>query len=155
MKNKKGLSDVVTIVLIILLALAAVGIIWAFIKPTIENTGSGIDLSAQCFNTEVKPTRCLLEDTSDPPNGIDKATVNIQLAKGEATMVKAIIEFNDGTTSVQEIAAPELLGTTSITFTGLTKTVTKAYAAAVISDDSGNTKTCDVSPTVVQCTSSP
>jgi len=147
MKNKKGLSDVVTIVLIILLALAAVGIIWAFIKPTIENTGGGIDLSAQCFNTEVKPTKCLYNTTTD------NATVTIQLARGEADEVVAILELNDGTTKVQKVAAPTLLGTTQITFNLATTTAnpTKANAAAAISDDKGNKKTCDISPTIAQC----
>ena len=144
MKNKRGLSDVVTIVLIILLALAAVGIIWAFIKPTIENTGSGIDLSAQCFNTEVKPTRCVYNYT-------DKYA-NIQLAKGEANKVILVLEFADGTTEVKEAPAPNLLGTKTIDLTDLTKAPIKASAAAVISDDKGNEKTCDVSPTTVQCT---
>ncbi len=151
MKNKKGLSDVVTIVLIILLALAAVGIIWAFIKPTIENTGGGIDLSAQCFNTEVKPTKCAYNTTTDT------AIVTVQLAKGEANEVVAILELDDGTTQVQTVTAPTLLGTAQITFdlAAITGNPTKANAAAVISDDNGNTKTCDVSPTVAQCASAP
>lgn len=156
MKNKKGLSDVVTIVLIILLALAAVGIIWAFIKPTIENTGGGIDLSAQCFNTEVKPTKCTTTDT-DSDGNIDSAIVTVQLAKGKADEVIAILELDDGTTQVQTVTAPTLLGTAQITFdlAAITGNPTKANAAAIISDDNGNTKTCDVSPTVAQCAPAP
>ena len=150
MKNKKGLSDVVTIVLIILLALAAVGIIWAFIKPTIENTGSGIDLSAQCFNTEVKPMKCLYNSTTDDVN------VSVQLSKGKADKIKAVLEFDDGTTLVGETSQPiTLLGTQQIGFSDVAGNALKASAAAVISDDNGNTKTCDVSPTVIQCASSP
>jgi len=41
--KKRGLSDVVTTVLIVLLALAAIAIVWAFIVPIFYEAGGGID----------------------------------------------------------------------------------------------------------------
>ncbi|MBX4212571.1 hypothetical protein KW787_03920 [Candidatus Pacearchaeota archaeon] len=40
---KKGLSDVVTTVLIILLVLASIVIVWSFIRPTLKNAGEQIE----------------------------------------------------------------------------------------------------------------
>jgi len=53
-QNKKGLSTIVIILIIVLLGLVAAGIIWAVVKGII-NVGVGqIDISAKCINVDVK-----------------------------------------------------------------------------------------------------
>jgi len=147
MKNKKGLSDVVTVVLVILLALAAVGIIWAFIRPALDTAGSNIDLSTECLKTEVKPVAC--DATTNK--------VTVQLAKGDNTMfveIIAIVEKSDGSTKLGKISSgfPELLGTKDITNVqgGILKDE-KARATVVLKNEEGQTYTCDPSPAVVTC----
>lgn len=54
---KRGLSDVVTTVLIILLALAAITIVWSFVGSTVENVGESTG-QAQCLTARVEPTGC-------------------------------------------------------------------------------------------------
>ena len=54
--NKKGISAVVANVLIVLLVVAAVAIIWAVVRPTIEQAGEGIE--AGCFTVQVKAESC-------------------------------------------------------------------------------------------------
>jgi len=44
-QNKKGLAEIITVILIILLSLAAIGIIWTVIRPVIMKTSSQIDLA--------------------------------------------------------------------------------------------------------------
>lgn len=147
MYNKKALSDVVTIVLIILLALAAVGIIWSFIRPTIERSGTGIDLAAECFKTEVAPTSCV--NTT-----LTTATVTVQLKKGEPSNVIAVLEFTDGSTLVNQTTKPNILETKPLTFTWTGNRIVKsAKAAAVISSTEGESATCDPSPIVIECVS--
>ncbi len=63
-KEKRGLSDVVTVSLIILLAIAAVVIVWSFVKPTIEGTGKQIQGASACVNIEVKTISCKIADGS-------------------------------------------------------------------------------------------
>ena len=41
--NKRGISAVVANVLIVLLVVASVAIIWAVVRPTIEQAGEGIE----------------------------------------------------------------------------------------------------------------
>ncbi|MBU0958814.1 MAG: hypothetical protein KKB31_02595 [Nanoarchaeota archaeon] len=55
-KNKKGLSTVVTTLIIILLVLVAIGIIWVVIRGVIEEGTSGIDYSVKCVDTDVRVT---------------------------------------------------------------------------------------------------
>ena len=61
-ENRKGLSDVVATVLIILLALAAIAIVWAFVNPSISNTATVTELQSRCFTTELKVNSC--DDTT-------------------------------------------------------------------------------------------
>ena len=46
MKTKRGLSAVVSAVLLILITFMAIGLIWAFIKPVVE---SGLEDEGSCF----------------------------------------------------------------------------------------------------------
>ena len=44
MTNKKGMSDVVTTLIIILLVIAAIGIIWVVVKPFISGGAQQFDV---------------------------------------------------------------------------------------------------------------
>ncbi len=57
--DKKGLSDIVNTILIILLILIAIGIIWFFIRPFIFNTSENLEGAGSCFQTTVEPTKCV------------------------------------------------------------------------------------------------
>ncbi len=59
--KKRGLSDVVTVTLIILLAVAAVVIVWAFVRSTIEEAGK--DINADCLKTNLKVISCNVTGT--------------------------------------------------------------------------------------------
>ncbi|MEK6858568.1 MAG: hypothetical protein AABX53_01495 [Nanoarchaeota archaeon] len=56
--NKQGLSDVVTAILIILIVLFAVGIIWAFLRPTINETAR-VASAQDCLLVETEPVSCV------------------------------------------------------------------------------------------------
>ena len=56
--NKQGLSDIVTVILIILIVLIAIGIIWAFLRPVVNETSRGA--SAQdCLLVATEPISCM------------------------------------------------------------------------------------------------
>ena len=50
--KKRGLSDVVTVTLIILLAIAAVVIVWAFVRSTLEDVGE--EITGACITSAIK-----------------------------------------------------------------------------------------------------
>jgi len=64
-KQKKGLSTVVTTLIIILLVLVAVGIIWIVVRGVIETGTSEIDYGAKCFSTDVRATSAACAATCD------------------------------------------------------------------------------------------
>jgi len=54
--NKRGLSAIVTTLLVILLVLVAVGIVWVVVRNIIRSGAEGVEYSAKCLNIEVRGT---------------------------------------------------------------------------------------------------
>ena len=86
--NKKGISAVVANVLIVLLVVAAVAIIWAVVRPTIEQAGEGIE--AGCFTIQVNPESC---DATG-----EKLRIYRRAGMGEITAFKILVETDTETT---------------------------------------------------------
>lgn len=59
MFGKRGLSDVVSTVLIILLVVAAVAAVWVFIQPTLKNAGDAVEKGTVCLTSTVEPIACV------------------------------------------------------------------------------------------------
>lgn len=78
-KEKRGLSDVVTVTLIILLAITAVVIVWVFVRSTLVDVGEEIQ-SGSCVTVDVKPV-----GTCNIANG----AVTISNGPGDTT-IKAV-----------------------------------------------------------------
>jgi hypothetical protein len=53
MKNKKGLSTIVTTLIIILLVLVAIGIIWSVVKGLLDSSKDDISNSQKCLDIEI------------------------------------------------------------------------------------------------------
>ncbi len=79
MFSKRGLSDIVTNVLIILLVLVAIGIIWAFIRPTIQQGAGSIDKVTEQYGTTL---------------GIEPSSVTLDSANSKVSLV---VNRNSGT----------------------------------------------------------
>ncbi|MDP6845873.1 MAG: hypothetical protein QF460_02885 [Candidatus Nanoarchaeia archaeon] len=88
--NKKGISAVVANVLIVLLVVASVAIIWAVVRPTIEQAGEGIE--AGCFTVQVNPESC----NATGANGYGTLTIYRRAGIGEITSFKLLVEDNAG-----------------------------------------------------------
>jgi flagellar basal body-associated protein FliL len=151
--NKKGLSNIIATVLIVLLALAAVAIVWSFIRPGIDQTGVGIDVANKCLNTELKPTGCSIDGTAT-------ADVTVQLLRGDVSGMKVV--FDDGTLTEVETSddseSPENTLETKTneytvgdSITDLGAKPIKVKVAAVVKDADNNDHTCDPSPTEFTC----
>ena len=146
--NKKGLSNIIATVLIILLALAAVVIVWQFIRPTIERGGSSVSLESKCLEVEAKPTGCTAA-----------GLVTIQLVRGNAADINhliGIIESDTGARSVASTVAtavpvPATLGTTTVSVIIPSGGNLKAKAAVVVKNTAGETRVCQESIDIATC----
>jgi hypothetical protein len=85
--QNRGLSDVITTVLIILLAIAAVVLIWGFIRRPIEQGGQQIQSQTDCFQLKLKPTGCTINDTA--------ATGYVQWEAGDVNLKNVTFMYKD------------------------------------------------------------
>lgn len=97
-KNKKALSTVVATVVIILLTVAAIAIVWTFVKGMIDRNKNQVE---SCFNVESGEKVTLnglytcYEDTSTPLDGeLDQVQVSLNIA--DVDVEKVIISIMAG-----------------------------------------------------------
>lgn len=96
MHAKKGLSDIVTAILIILLVLVAIGIIWAFLRPVISEGAGQVEGIADVYSTilTIESQSAQLDETTQ--------TVSFVVSRGSGTGsiagITSIIEDGSGNT---------------------------------------------------------
>jgi len=139
--NNKGLSNVVTVLMFILLALVAVGIIWGVVNNLVEKGAEEIDLSSKCLEVkmEVSGSAC--------SGGICNATVKRNAGGEEIGGVKLVFN-NDllGTNYVHDVPGditPLETKTESNVNTGLGN-VTGVEVTPYFKDNVGEEKLCSI-----------
>ena len=147
MINKRGLSTIVATVLIVLLALAAVVIVWTVVQNMITQSGTSVSLGQKCLLSSAEVTSCAA-------GGGTAVTVTARLTKGDSADVSkliAIAENSEGLTKTAEITSPVLLETQTSPAINVGGTTPWKGSVAVVVTDGTNTQTCDASEAVV-CT---
>ena len=109
MKSKRGVSTVVATVLIILITVAAVGIIWAAVMPMVRNS---IDKGSACFDAGSDIS--LVSDAGYTCITAD-GNISIQVRKGpssefELVGVQVIVSDDSGNSVSQIIEGDEMPG---------------------------------------------
>jgi len=94
--NKKGLSDIITTVLIILIALAAVILIWAFIRSTSSDASKRFDPAMLTTNLkiQVESVRVL----EDPGNRQVQLLVRREYGQGNISAIVVTLQDKNGVT---------------------------------------------------------
>lgn len=127
--NTKGISAVVATILIVLLAVVAVVIIWAVLRPAI--TKSAGQVSASCVDID------LSIDNADCLTGVVTVTLN-----AGSTQNLVFVMSNATASESTNSTAPATLGTKTYTINKLdSPTVLRVAPTIVLSDSS--TKICE------------
>jgi hypothetical protein len=145
MKNTKGLSDVITTLIIILLVIAAIGIIWAVVNPFIKGAGEDFDISTKCMATSID----IVSATCN--NDLTNCNVTLKRSDGddEIAGVKLIFYNEAGTQNSIQDKPGNIARLATSTITGLNLTVdglsdaSKLSIAPYFTDGSGNEQLCD------------
>lgn len=97
MMNKKGLSDIVTTALIILLVAVAVVAIWAFVGPALKGTGQQFNRAQTCIANQLDVTSCQAV-VLDATGGKYAALINVRrtLADGVAQLKSYKVDILGG-----------------------------------------------------------
>ncbi len=139
MKNKKGLSEVVTAVLLILLAIVAIAIVWGFVRLSLQNTGS--QLTGACLTVDIEPISCTFNSQTS------MAEVKVKRGTSDASVSKLNLVFDIGDNSVvnETTKVPGQLETNTISV-DLSEygAPSKVGVASEVTTEAGDTKLCDV-----------
>ena len=109
-KNQKGLSAVVTTLIVILLVLVAVGIMWVVVRSLIQEGAEGVELGRFTLDLEIK--RVQIENN-------DVTVVVIKRNPGEGNFIGMNFVFSDGINSetIRENTTLQQTEEKSFTFT--------------------------------------
>ena len=137
MFNKKGVSEVVANVLIVLLVIVGIAVIWSVVKPTIDKSAQGV--RSDCFTVQVEPVSCSNVGTCTGGAGatctnlITKATcVAVTSCTWTTTDYKVTVKRNPGAGSFDSVEAIFSDGTNAErkTLGGITSTTPEELASA-------------------------
>jgi len=92
--SKKGLAEIITVILIILLSLAAIAIIWTVIKPVILKTTSQISLACTTgLDIKISQTNC--------SGNIWSVKVSRDVGEGKIKSIKFVFAADDSSKTVE------------------------------------------------------
>ena len=152
---KRGISDVVTAVLLILLVFIAVVIVWTFVKPLIEKSGE--ETNSDCILAQVEPQSCVLYDIG--ASGPTKANVTVSRGPGGVSIKglklifdggAKVVDINDTIVIFNNDQIPVILESKKyiIDISGFDFTPKKFNVAAAVG---ANRKVCNVIALEVNC----
>lgn len=101
--NKKGLSTVVTTLIIILLVLVAIGIIWIVVRSVIDDSAEQIDINSKCVSTNLQITNATC-DVSD-----DTCALTVNKAGGYAIQGVVGVVSNPTATSTADKVTGDII----------------------------------------------
>jgi len=142
-KNKRGMSMIVSTLIIILLVLVAIGIIWVVVKNLIDSGVEQIDYNTKCLDVDVKATSLI--NTS----ATNYKIILSRTGSGEEIAGVKLVFFNasDDASSVIDVEGNiEPLATVTKSVEGEIENVNKVELTAYFEDASGNEKYCSPIP---------
>ncbi|MEK6910662.1 MAG: hypothetical protein AABW82_02710 [Nanoarchaeota archaeon] len=144
--DKKGLSDVITNVLVIVLVIAAIGILWAALKPTIQKGAESTE-QAGCYQIDLAPVTCIRNDIAG-----NTANVTYKWVSGDIDLigVKMILGKEDGSSTSVDGDLITSLATVAKNDVNFGAKPKQFSVAPVIKSSSGKSITCQASQ-AVQC----
>ncbi len=160
--SKKGLSDVVTTVLIILIAIAAVAVVGGIVLNQIKKGGDSINKASVCTDNVIEPISCkqTITGTSSVTNvGVMRKSGSLNL--NVANTVSISLEATDGSMASKDLTSANFANagsSASLAFSNAefsaTKTAKQARVSAVYTSLPGfpatETQTCVSQP--ITCT---
>ena len=162
--NKKGISEVVTVLLIVLLVLAAIAIVWQVVMPLINKTANEVTAGCVALNLNIESAICAYDNESNAEiavtlkrntGGDDIKSLNFIVYDTQNSM-----KFLFGDESIDDIDGeiPQILEkkTFTIYVTNLSETLTpedisKIAIAPVIPTDSGDKLCGEIASKTIKC----
>jgi len=137
MKNKRGLSDIVATLIIILLVIVAAGIIWVVVRNVVQSGAEQVEFGQKCFQVN-------LQYVGVVDNGDDTYNVTLRRLSGgdEIAGVKVTLLSSTQSSSPEDFGAIGQLETDTVQIDAGFIGATKIEYTAYFEDSSGNEVYC-------------
>ena len=144
--NKRGLSEVVSTLIIILLVLVAIGIVWVVVSNVLQSGASQTEIGAKCLQVDVKANA--VNCASNNVTWECDVTYNRKSGGDAIDGIKIVLSngLESSTASVAGNVAPLDVRTQSninTTIVIANAEPSSAQIAAFFIDDSGNEQVCN------------
>ena len=141
--DKRGLSAIIVTLILILLAIVAVGVVWVVVNNVLESGEGRVNLGSACLEVDVEPTAATSSD------GITYSVTMTRSAGGdEIAGVKVIISNATGSYVHTELGNIAPLATKTIPITmpagEVVANANKVEVIPYFTDASGNEQLCSV-----------
>ena len=153
--SKKGMSDVVTTLIIILLVIAAIGIIWVVVRPFISGGTEQFDIKSGCLNVNLQIVKAICNSSTNLTN----CTVTVKRADSgkEFNISGVYLIFTDANLATKRIEVPVnipqlasvLVLPNNESGVSNTKNITKIEVVAYFNDKSGKPTYCDAASSYI------
>lgn len=151
--NKRGISQVVTTLLFVLIALGAVLLVWTLVRGTITTSSDQIKVDEACLKLELIAESCTYEVVAGTP---ETYNADVKYSRGNkdpgltVAGVKLVFEDATGQSESEDITtAPGVLETKTSPADGLTAEPAKVSVAGVLTAESGNDVPCPLGEAIV------
>lgn len=161
-KNKKGLSDIVITLMIVVLALVAIGGVWAVVNNLLKSQTQSGDMASKCLNVDVQATKVACGTTAMASGNkgcnitLSRAGQGTELVNGVKVVFKGyvptapsvVISSPNATTILGNVnpLVPRLINyTDTLAFDSgivLTNVINKVEVTPYINDVGGNPYLC-------------
>ncbi len=141
-RNKKGLSAIIVTLILILLAIVAVGVVWVVVNNVLKSSEGRVNLGAACLEIDIEAVS-LVESAGG--TGDDYDLTLSRSAGGDAIGGVKVVVFSDTVNSVVEefgaVLAPLETKTQPLVDTTVTG-ANKVEITPYFTDASGNDQDC-------------
>ncbi len=140
-RNKKGLSEIVTTMIIILLSIVAIGIIWVVVRNVINTGTQQVDISSKCLAVSLSAV-----SVNESPPGIYAVTLKRDAGGSVLGGIKISVFNSTGSSGVMDFGTLAELQTKTVSMN--TSNATQVVGGHKIEytpfflDASGNTQLC-------------
>jgi hypothetical protein len=136
--NKRGLSTVVTTLIIILLVLVAIGIIWVVVRGVIEQGSAQVDVSSACPLIDLK-----IKSNTTACSGPGSCTLTLQRGSGGDDFDGVTVVVSNSTASNRtDVSGNIQVLSTAVINVGWIQGATKAAATPYFKDTNGKIQLC-------------
>lgn len=139
--NKKGISNIVSVLLIVLLVIVAVGVVWVAVRGTLEDAEDELGIGQKCLKVDVYAT------SASCSSGVCNVTVKRGTGGDDIDGVRVIFTNENSQSAIEDISRgiDELSTITNTSIaTGLSGNIEEVEVAAYFEDDAGEKQVCDV-----------